>query len=155
MFDPTGFDGFTRRAVPADASHAARVRTDFDQWLMSTFALEPELHNDLLLAANEALANAASYAYAAGESWGTMTLDARYDPARHTLSVVVADHGCWQAVTTRVPSRNGGRGIPLIHALSDHASIEPGTHGTTVHMQWNGVRDIRRLVVGGSPATTR
>ena len=145
MPDPTGSNGFIRRAVPADASHAARIRDEFDRWLLGNFALGPELHNDLLLAANEALANEASYAYAEDDSLGTMTLDANYDPARNTLTVVVADEGRWQALQPPSPRRNGGRGIPLIHALADRASVEPSAHGTTVHMQWNGVRDTRGL----------
>ncbi|MDP9167591.1 MAG: ATP-binding protein, partial [Actinomycetota bacterium] len=33
-----------------------------------------------------------------------------------------------------------GRGIPLMKALSDRASIQTSTDGTTVRLVWTGVR---------------
>ena len=44
--------------VVADAARVGQVREEFSRWLRQ-FDLSPDRHNDLVLAVNEALANAA------------------------------------------------------------------------------------------------
>ena len=50
---------FARSRVPADPGSAARTRAEFSGWLATHFSLGPERFNDVLLAVNEAIANAA------------------------------------------------------------------------------------------------
>ena len=63
----------------ADARTVARLRHELSRWLRAHFALDPVRLNDVLLAVNEALTNAAEFAYP--EQRGTMALEVRYDAA--------------------------------------------------------------------------
>ncbi|WP_326836427.1 ATP-binding protein [Amycolatopsis rhabdoformis] len=93
--------------------------------------LPPDLIADLELAAYEALINASEHAYAAGTT-GTLDLRAHCDAG--AVHVTVTDHGRWRPRPAPDPRR--GRGLPLIHLLSDHAEVTPAPGGTTVAMTW-------------------
>ncbi|HEY3996274.1 MAG TPA: hypothetical protein VGM40_09965 [Mycobacterium sp.] len=54
---------FVRARVAADARSAARTRTEFGVWLERHFTLAADRFSDLLLAVNDAIANAAEFAY--------------------------------------------------------------------------------------------
>ena len=96
----------------ADAQTVARLRHELSQWLRAHFALDPVRLNDLLLAVNEALTNAAEFAYAGRQ--GTMALQVRYDVADGTLVVDVSDRGRWRHVDAASRPNTRGRGIPLM-----------------------------------------
>lgn len=64
---------------------------------------------------------------------GTFSLLAR--SRNQSLTVTVADHGRWQPVAR--PGLLHGRGLPLIHTLADHATIDNETEGTTVTTTWS------------------
>ena len=51
------------------------------------------LREDIVLGANEALANCVEHAYRAHPTAGTMKLHARHDPAAQSINVGVSDHG--------------------------------------------------------------
>ena len=70
---------FVRREVAADARSAARTRAEFGVWLERHFTLGAERTNDLLLAVNEALTNAAEFAYVEAPQRGSVDLSAAYD----------------------------------------------------------------------------
>jgi anti-sigma regulatory factor (Ser/Thr protein kinase) len=126
--------------VAAEAESASRIRKEFADWLQRFFDLDSIRSSDLVLAINEALANAAEFAYlsADGDRPRTMDLIARYDPADARLTVTICDNGVWRVPAT-VPDRTRGRGIPLMRALSDRVTIETSTAGTRVFMQWDDV----------------
>jgi anti-sigma regulatory factor (Ser/Thr protein kinase) len=63
-------------------------------------------------------------------------LSADYAPESDTLMVTVIDHGCWRIPTGNQPSNLRGRGIPLMHALADEATIEGTPTGTEVTLAW-------------------
>lgn len=138
--DVVDADRFERLGVAADAETAARVRGQFADWLERFFALDPSKASDLILAANEALANAAEYAYMRDGRPGTMDLQACYRPDEASLVLTVADHGTWRMADPSPATRTRGRGIPLMHALADRASIETTARGTTAYMEWNSIR---------------
>jgi anti-sigma regulatory factor (Ser/Thr protein kinase) len=143
--DVADAERFERFGLIADARSAATTRIEFAQWLRQFFELDTERANDLVLAIYEALANSAEFAYAGAGHPGTMDVQARYDPIEFKIVVTVSDHGVWRrADSPRTLSR--GRGIPLMQALSDHASIDATDHGTSVHMEWANVG--RRAVAG-------
>lgn len=131
---------FERLGVPADAETVARVRTQFADWLSRCVTVHPDTASDLILAANEALANAAEYAYLRDDRPGTMDLQACYRPDEASLVVTVADHGCWRMADPDPATRTRGRGIPLMHALTDRASIETTERGTTAWLEWDSIR---------------
>ncbi|KUI35075.1 ATP-binding protein [Mycobacterium sp. GA-2829] len=130
---------FTRLGIAADGVTASRVREEFGGWLDTHFALDPVRSSDLILATNEALANAAEFAYANAERPGTMDVDARFDPRGGVLTVTIADQGAWRDRATVTPNKARGRGIPLMEALTDATSIDRTNSGTRVRLQWNGI----------------
>ncbi|ORB23585.1 ATP-binding protein [Mycolicibacterium parafortuitum] len=130
---------FERFGLDADAGVVARVRQEFTDWLRRFFTLDDVRRSDMVLAVNEALANAAEFAYVQADRPGTIDFQAEYDASSQTLSVCVEDRGMWRKRQTEPAPRTRGRGIPLMETLSDHAVIEPSTSGTTVKMQWQGV----------------
>lgn len=130
---------FTRIGIAADGQTASRVREDFGHWLDKHFALDPVRSSDLILATNEALANAAEFAYANTDGPGTMDVEARYDAQAGVLTVSIADQGTWRDRATVAPSKARGRGIPLMEALTDSTSIDRSPAGTRVNLQWTGI----------------
>jgi serine/threonine-protein kinase RsbW len=107
------------------------VRTSFD--------LGADRASDLALAIYEALANTVEFAYVYAGRRGTMDVSARYDPAETALLVTVADRGQWRTSPPAPADRRRGRGIALMKALADRASIQTSTTGTTVRLAWTGV----------------
>jgi serine/threonine-protein kinase RsbW len=141
---PDADDGsrFARTRVSADARSAAQARADFANWLDRQFALDPERFNDVLLAVNEAIANAAEFAYVDAPRPGTLDVSATYEGDSDTLAVSVADQGRWRH---KVPQPAGalqqfrGRGIPLMRALADEVTIDSTPRGTHVRLTWSGL----------------
>lgn len=141
--EATSVDGptlFRRRRLRADAPTAGQARADFARWLQHRLALTTACRHDLVLAVNEALANAAEHAYAAGSGIGSMDVDAHYDAARDTLTVSVEDHGRWRAThPDTAPPRSRGRGIRLMRELAHDTTIDTTSEGTRVNMTWRHV----------------
>ena len=54
---------FAQTNILADAACAAQMRQEFSVWLRRYFALDETQVSDVVLAVNEALANAAEFAY--------------------------------------------------------------------------------------------
>jgi anti-sigma regulatory factor (Ser/Thr protein kinase) len=133
---------FVRTRIAASGPGAAKTRTEFGCWLGRHFTLGAEQVSDLLLAVNEALANAAEFAYLSTPQHGTMDVSANYDVDKDTLAVTVNDRGCWHhSVSSPATSDHAfrGRGIPLMRALADEATINSTPHGTHVTLTWNAL----------------
>ncbi|KAA0081938.1 ATP-binding protein [Mycolicibacterium sp. P9-64] len=136
--DVTNAERFERVGVTADAQAASHTRDEFAAWLRECFDLDAIRSSDVVLAINEALANCAEFAYREQSDTGTMDIVAWHDAVASSITVLISDQGSWR--TPAVPSaRTRGRGIPLIEALSDRASIEASDHGTRVTMEWTNV----------------
>lgn len=125
------------RVVAADAKTVGRVRSEFAQWLRGHFALDEERTSDVVLAVNEALANAAEFAYVGVADLGTVAIEAHHSIALARLVVVVTDHGVWREADPSQRSHTRGRGIPLMRALSDVATIESSPGGTRVQLRFD------------------
>jgi anti-sigma regulatory factor (Ser/Thr protein kinase) len=123
---------------PADAHTAGQARAAFGAWLTKNCQLATTITQDVLLAVNEALANAVEHAYA-GTS-GNVDLAARYDVRQDTLKVIVEDHGHWRQADPAPPLRvsRRGRGLVLMRALTDDTTIESTDEGTRVSLTWRG-----------------
>jgi serine/threonine-protein kinase RsbW len=130
---------FARMNARADPLTAALIREEFSRWLRKHFALDAAKINDVVLAVNEALANAAESAYATADQPGAMHVLAEYDPAAAVLSVTVTDEGSWLTVDPQARDLARGRGIPLMHALADRAVIDGSPTGTRVRLEWTGI----------------
>ncbi|WP_410630870.1 SpoIIE family protein phosphatase [Amycolatopsis sp. cmx-4-83] len=127
-----------RRSVPAlvldfeaHPDSLASTRHWLRAWLANA-ELDPDVAQDVLVAAGEACANAVEHAYR-GEGDGTAHLSARFAGPR--LVVVVTDDGRWK----QPPPDNHvlrGRGTPMMEALADAVTIRHDAHGTTVTLEW-------------------
>lgn len=129
---------FVRTHVAADARSAARTRAEFGAWLNRYFSLCADRFSDLLLAVNEAIANAAEFAYVDAAQRGTVDVRAAYDGDADTLAVTVDDRGRWRQKVAG-PRHRRGRGIPLMEALADEAAIDHTPQGTRVTLTWTGL----------------
>jgi anti-sigma regulatory factor (Ser/Thr protein kinase) len=142
---------FVRTDVIADPINAATVRREFSDWLRLHFTLDATKTSDVVLAVNEAMANAAEFAYVTLEKPGTMRVQADYDGSAATLTVTVTDEGAWRRAESGMPQLKRGRGIPLMHALADRATVDSSQAGTRVCLEWThvaaptGVGDQARL----------
>ncbi|OBH60739.1 anti-sigma regulatory factor [Mycobacterium mantenii] len=131
---------FERTRVAADARSAARTRAEFGVWLGRYFSLDDDRFNDLLLAVNEAIANAAEFAYVEAAERGTVDVRAAYDGDTDTLAVIVDDRGRWrQKKPVQYQQQMRGRGIPLMVALADDVAIDRTPQGTRVTLTWSGL----------------
>jgi serine/threonine-protein kinase RsbW len=74
-----------------------------------------------------------------------MHVRALYDGSAATLTVTVTDEGVWRHTDPASAGPRRGRGIPLMHALADRATVDSSPAGTRVCLEWNQV----------APAATR
>jgi serine/threonine-protein kinase RsbW len=130
---------FIRTGVSADPAVAAQLRQEFAAWLRHQFILDETRASDVVLAVNEALANAAEFAYVTADRPGAMHLCAEYDATTRVLAVVVRDDGVWRLTAPGARPHSRGRGIPLMEALADRVTIDTNAKGTQVAMEWDQV----------------
>ncbi|MEU4674513.1 ATP-binding protein [Amycolatopsis sp. NPDC023774] len=104
---------------------ASALRSALTDWAHAR-GLPAGLIGDIELVAYEALVNAAEHAYP-DTTTGILDLQAL---DQRTVRVTVTDHGRWRPQPAPDPLR--GRGLPLIHLLSDHAEVTPTDQGTVV-----------------------
>jgi serine/threonine-protein kinase RsbW len=121
----------------ADAHAVARLREEFTRWLAEQFELDDVRSSDIVLVVNEALSNAAEFAYPDREMGDNITLQTSYAAHTGTLAITVADRGQWRRSDTSNQKRSRGRGIPLMRALSDRVDIDKTPQGTQVHLYFN------------------
>lgn len=124
---------------PADAQTVAEFRNAFAQWLKSSFALDADRLSDMLLAVNEALTNAAEFAYVDSAHSGTMSVTAHYDAGNRRLTAIVSDQGAWLQKEPDESSTRG-RGIQLMRALSDRVTVDGSATGTRVQLEFDDCR---------------
>ncbi|ORW30158.1 anti-sigma regulatory factor [Mycobacterium paraense] len=125
------------RAGAADAVTAAEWRRALRVWLREATDVSPDVLDNILLGAGEALANCVEHAYRTHRDAGTMELQAGYDPAARSVSVRVKDRGTWHRPSPKKPNDpRASRGIMLMHALADHCTINARPGGTTVCLNY-------------------
>lgn len=133
---------FAKTGVTAAPERAAQLRREFSDWLRGHFTLDPTKASDLVLAVNEALANAAEFAYVTAQRPGVMHVRADYDGDAAVLTVTVTDEGAWRISNPQTQQHYRGRGIPLIHALTDRATFDSTPTGTEVRLEWDHIFQI-------------
>jgi len=125
------------RSGAADAHTVARLREEFAEWLYLQFQLDDVQSSDIVLVVNEALANAAEYAYRNRDAKDPITVQAVHHEATGALVVTVSDRGEWRPSEPANQKLSRGRGIPLMKALSDRAEIATSAHGTKVRLEFD------------------
>lgn len=124
-----------RLHIAAEPRMLTDIRRQLAAWAAST-GMSGEHVAALTLASYEAMANVAQHAYP--HTTGHFDLHAVHRTLPHaaTITVTVRDHGRWAPP----PEQSGilhGRGLPLIHALTDRAVISTGESGTEIRMTWD------------------
>lgn len=118
------------RDVPADAHRLIALRHALSRWATEA-GMDVEQVEALTLASYEALANVVTHAYADCEGAFDLLAEATGD----RIEVTITDHGQWHAPAPD-PLCLRGRGLPLMHTLTDDAEITCGPDGTVVRLAW-------------------
>jgi anti-sigma regulatory factor (Ser/Thr protein kinase) len=113
---------------PADRAVLSEIRQLMRRWLRRCGASEDETY-DIVVAAQEACANAVEHAY--GPGLQSFTLEGSCAGGR--VRVSVQDAGSWR------PPRgvHRGRGLVLMRRLMDDVQVERGERGTLVVLERN------------------
>jgi serine/threonine-protein kinase RsbW len=122
---------FVHRSWPADPEQLSVIRHELARWL-APLQLTDDETADVVLAVDEAAANAVRHAYGPGTS-GVVELTLWTEPG--TLCVEVVDHGSWQqpaAPAAPGDARDHGRGIPLMNTMADAVLIHYDARGSRV-----------------------
>lgn len=131
----TGRVEFVHRSWPADPEQLAAVRHELTGWLAPLRLTENETV-DVVLAVDEAVANAVSHAYGADESGAVeLTLWTEDGVDGTTLSIEVVDHGRWRTPaepTAPGEAKTSGRGIPLMNSTAEAVLIHYDERGSRV-----------------------
>ena len=123
---------------PADPAILGRWRLLLTGWLAETLPdpgldAAPDLVEDIVLAADEAVSNAVVHAYRDHRP-GRVTLCAHAGPGAATVTVQVGDRGRWRPAPA--DPAHLGHGLPMIVALAGHVELVRTPVGTTVTMTW-------------------
>ncbi|MGB3772549.1 MAG: ATP-binding protein [Rhodococcus sp. (in: high G+C Gram-positive bacteria)] len=119
--------------IPAEAWRLTPIRTAVLSWLRD-HGMNEDTSQDITLATYEALANGVEHAYGTSSAGGDKVVGlVVHTPGDGSVTVRVTDRGRW---VDGIDDPRRGRGLPLIHALADEASIESTNTGTVVTMQW-------------------
>ena len=121
---PLGDD--LRTTWPATPEALVSVRRILRRWLAFHGAGEEELH-DIVVACQEACANAVEHAYGPGHAY----FDVEADHREGRIRLIVRDEGRWRAPR----GSHRGRGLPLMRALMDSVDVDHGTEGTVVVLE--------------------
>jgi len=127
MPETPGHVEFVHRSWPADSEQLAVIRRELSTWL-APLGLTEEETADVVLAVDEAAANAVRHAYGPNEA-GAVELTMWTEPG--TLSIEVVDHGNWRPPVAD-PTGESGRGIPLMSNMSESVLIHYDDRGSRV-----------------------
>jgi anti-anti-sigma factor len=111
--------------VPSEPRALTAARRALGQWFQRVGAGTQEAE-DLVLACNEAIANAISHAY--GPRTGSVLVEAELVEDR--VLITVSDQGLWE----HERARERGRGFQLMRSLVDRLEVERSASGTAVRM---------------------
>lgn len=115
--------------VAADIANVTEMRRRLARWTGS-HDIPGGRTDDIMIAAYEAMANAALHAYPDGEV-GTMAVTAQVDG--QVLTLTITDDGRWRHRPARL---GGGLGLALMRATADATIVDSGPRGTTVRLRW-------------------
>ncbi|MET0236544.1 MAG: ATP-binding protein [Kibdelosporangium sp.] len=117
--------------VGAARPELAWIRTRVASWARA-LGLRAEQREDIVLAVDEATANAVEHAYPAGS--GTVTIFASGDRDGHMVNVIVSDEGTWRPRDYEPTAQ--GRGMRMMRKLADVFNRFHDDRGTTVVLRF-------------------
>lgn len=130
--EPAGNVEFIRRSWPADPENLAVIRRELAAWL-APLHLTAEATDDVVLAVDEAVANAVRHAYGPDQD-RTGPVDLTLWTEAGCLSIEVVDHGSWRAPDPHPP--RGGLGIPLMTTVAESVLIHYDERGSRVLLRY-------------------
>ena len=101
----------------ASADRLSALRRDLRLWL-TNIGVPTDMASDVILAVNEAVANAIEHGYA-GAAPGKVKVDGRRDG--DAIEIVISDQGVWREASEDVTR---GRGFPIIRGLMDDVVVD-------------------------------
>jgi anti-sigma regulatory factor (Ser/Thr protein kinase) len=126
-------------SVPVDPAALAGFRTTVHAWLTAQ-GVPREAHEDVVLACDEACANAIEHAYRRRRSRGRpIQVELRYDDGE--VVIAVRDVGAWRDDDVE---RDRGRGIAIMRAVMDDVDIRTDDRGTVVTLRRRALGSDRR-----------
>src|SRR4051812_45776215 len=108
---------------PADPEALADMRPLLRRWL-GKWGAGPDVTYDIVVAVQEASANAIEHAYSPGGA----TFDVEAEHADGTITITVRDRGRWRAAR----GSHRGRGLSMMRALMESVDVDRGDAGTTI-----------------------
>ncbi|MCW2716407.1 ATP-binding protein [Pseudonocardia sp.] len=142
MKDAPGHIEFLHRSWPADPDQLSVIRHQLAGWLAPLQLTDEEIA-EIVLAVDEAAANAVRHAYGPDESGAvelTLWTEDASAAAPPTLSIEVVDHGRWRPPVA-VPT-DGGRGISLMSTMSESVLIHYDERGSRVLLRHRIPADV-------------
>jgi anti-sigma regulatory factor (Ser/Thr protein kinase) len=139
---------FVHRSWPADPAQLSVIRRELSSWL-APLALTDDETADVVLAVDEAAANAVRHAYGPGKP-GVVELTLWTEPG--TLCVEVVDHGSWRPPAAPRPAADtgdSGRGIPLMTTMADAVLIHYDARGSRVLLRHRVADPVDGVADGG------
>ncbi|MET0236926.1 MAG: ATP-binding protein [Kibdelosporangium sp.] len=121
--------------MPALPHELPTARAELRRWSQA-LKFSSEQAEDVVLAVDEAVANAVEHAYTGpGDQPGAVTVFAGRLVPGDAVRVVVSDVGHWRPPLADTGFR--GRGVSMMKALADHFDLHHNENGTTVLLGWN------------------
>jgi anti-sigma regulatory factor (Ser/Thr protein kinase) len=114
-------------SMPAQPDALWQIRRDVRSWLQEA-AVSEEVRDEVVLACNEACANAVEHAYASAAAPITVSLS-RSDSS---ILVEVADTGTW---LERGAGAHRGHGFDIMRAVMDDVDVTASPEGTLIRMR--------------------
>ncbi|OLR92166.1 ATP-binding protein [Actinokineospora bangkokensis] len=110
--------------LPAEAGQLPGLRRRLGGWLTGR-GVPDDLRDDVVLACDEAVANAVEHGYRGAVGMVGMTASVLPD----SVTLVVVDHGEWRRAA---PGEHRGWGLPMIEGLADRVDLVHANGRTTL-----------------------
>jgi PAS domain S-box-containing protein len=120
--------GSLTTSLPADPAALSELRATVRAWLVAQ-GVPPDTHDDIVLACDEACANAIEHAFERGPGHPIRVELRREDD---DVAIAITDVGTWRAGP---PYVDRGRGIEIMRAVMDDVDIRSNDAGTVVTLR--------------------
>lgn len=135
-------------SLPGDPDGLNSLRATLRRWLTEQEA-GGALAAEVTMATNEAVQNAIEHAHGLGSE----AFEVELEREGGDVVVSVRDRGRWRE---RVGGTRGrGRGLPLMRALMDDVTVDPGPHGTTVTMRRRVDQEVETASSAARPSSSK
>ncbi|WP_181783588.1 ATP-binding protein [Pseudonocardia pini] len=123
---------YVHRSWPADPNRLSVIRHELRRWLAPLDLSENET-DDVVLAVDEAAANAVRHAYPSDRPGNVeLTLWTEGTADGGALCIEITDHGSWRPTETVTADTRGGRGMLLMQHMVETVLVHFDARGSRV-----------------------